>query len=197
MFQLIALNNPKKLDSYKLPSVVIKDENEFEHRGFLLDCCRHFFDVKTIKKYIDLLSLYKMNVLHWHLTEDQGWRIEIDQYPLLNEIGSWREDSSGRYGGYYTKKEIREIIDYASDRHIEVIPEIELPGHSQAAIASYPNLSCTQDTIKVANEWGVFKEIYCAGNEDVFTYLENIFEEITDLFPSEKKFTLEEMRLQN
>ena len=186
LFQLIALNNSSKLDLYNIPSVIIQDENEFKHRGILLDCCRHFFDIKTIKKYIDLLSLYKMNVLHWHLTEDQGWRIEINQYPLLNEIGSWREDSTGQYGGYYTKKEIREIVKYATDRHIEVIPEIELPGHSQAAIASYPNLSCTQDTIKVANEWGVFKEIYCAGNEEVFIFLENIFNEITDLFPSEK-----------
>ena len=152
-----------------------------------MDCCRHFFSVKTIKKYIDLLSLYKMNVLHWHLTEDQGWRIEIDKYPKLNTVGSWREDSTGKYGGFYTKKEIREIVKYAKERYIEVIPEIELPGHSQAAIASYPFLSCEEKQILVANSWGVFKDIYCAGNDSVFIFLEDIFREITELI-SMKEF---------
>ena len=186
LFQLIALNNDSISSSIRLPCLEIKDENSFEHRGFLMDCCRHFFSVKTIKKYIDLLSLYKMNVLHWHLTEDQGWRIEIDKYPKLNTVGSWREDSTGKYGGFYTKKEIREIVKYAKERYIEVIPEIELPGHSQAAIASYPFLSCKGKQILVANSWGVFKDIYCAGNDSVFIFLEDIFREVTELFPNER-----------
>ena len=186
LFQLIALNNDSISSSIRIPCLEIKDENSFDHRGFLMDCCRHFFSVKTIKKYIDLLSLYKMNVLHWHLTEDQGWRIEIDKYPNLNTVGSWREDSTGKYGGFYTKKEIREIVKYAKERYIEVIPEIELPGHSQAAIASYPFLSCEEKQILVANSWGVFKDIYCAGNDSVFIFLEDVFREVTELFPSER-----------
>ena len=186
LFQLIALNNDSISNSIRIPCLEIKDENFFEHRGFLMDCCRHFFSVKTIKKYIDLLSLYKMNVLHWHLTEDQGWRIEIDKYPKLNTVGSWRKDSTGKYGGFYTKKEIREIVKYAKERYIEVIPEIELPGHSQAAIASYPFLSCEEKQILVANSWGVFKDIYCAGNDSVFIFLEDIFREVTELFPNER-----------
>ena len=186
LFQLIVLNYDSISNSIRLPCLEIKDQNTFEHRGFLMDCCRHFFSVKTIKKYIDLLALYKMNVLHWHLTEDQGWRIEIDKYPKLNTVGSWREDSTGKYGGFYTKKEIREIVKYAKERYIEVIPEIELPGHSQAAIASYPFLSCESKQIQVANSWGVFKDIYCAGNDSVFIFLEDIFQEITELFPSNR-----------
>ena len=186
LFQLIALNNDSISSSIKLPCLEIKDKDSFEHRGFLMDCCRHFFSVKTIKKYLDLMSLYKMNVLHWHLTEDQGWRIEIDKYPKLNTVGSWREDSTGKYGGFYTKKEIGEIVKYAKERYIEVIPEVELPGHSQAAIASYPSLSCESKQIKVANTWGVFKDIYCAGNDSVFTFLEDVFDEVTELFPSER-----------
>jgi hexosaminidase len=186
LFQLIVLNNDSISNSIRLPCLEIKDKNSFEHRGFLMDCCRHFFSVKTIKKYIDLLALYKMNVLHWHLTEDQGWRIEIDKYPKLNTVGSWREDSTGKYGGFYTKKEIKEIVKYAKERYIEVIPEIELPGHSQAAIASYPFLSCESKQIQVANSWGVFKDIYCAGNDSVFIFLEDIFQEITELFPSNR-----------
>ena len=127
-----------------------------------------------------------MNVLHWHLTEDQGWRIQIDQFPKLNTVGSYREDSLGAYGGFYTKKEIKEVVEYAKQRHVEVIPEIELPGHCSAAIASYPFLSCQQKPIKVANSWGVFKEIYCAGNDSVFVFLEKIFDEIIPLFPSKR-----------
>ena len=186
LFQLITLNNNNVDQQLTLPCIEIKDKNTFQHRGFLMDCCRHFFSVKTIKKYLDLLSIYKMNVLHWHLTEDQGWRIESGKYPKLNSIGSWRKDSLKKYGGYYTKKEIKEIVKYASDRYIEVIPEIELPGHSQAAIASYPYLSCKDEIINVSNSWGVFKDIYCAGNDSVFTFLENIFQEITEIFPSDR-----------
>ena len=167
-----------------LPICKIKDWPSFKHRGMLIDCCRHFFEKDVIKKYIDLLAYFKMNTLHWHLTEDQGWRIEIEKYPLLTEIGSKRKDSTGIYEGYYTKKDIKEIIDYAAKRHINVIPEIEFPGHSQAAIASYPQLSCTGNPIDVATEWGVFKDIYCAGNDSVYTFMEDVLEEVIELFPS-------------
>jgi hexosaminidase len=175
----------EKRDSWYLPTVSINDSPKFKHRGLLLDCARHFYDKDVVKKYIDLLALYKMNVLHWHLTEDQGWRIEIDKYPKLTEIGAWRTELDGsKYGGFYTKEDIREILTYATERHITVIPEIELPGHSQAAIAAYPHLSCTGNQVDVANDWGVFKEIYCAGNDSVFNFLEDVLTEVMELFPS-------------
>ena len=182
LIQLMELN--KYENDIELPTCKINDSPSFKHRGMLLDCCRHFFDKKVIKKYIDLLAQYKMNKLHWHLTEDQGWRIEIDKYPKLTSIGSQRKDSSGVYGGYYTKEDIKEIVDYAKNKHIEVIPEIEFPGHSQAAIAAYPQLSCTGKPIDVATEWGVFKDIYCAGNDSVFTFMEDVLGEVIELFPS-------------
>ena len=182
LIQLMELN--KYENDIELPTCKINDSPSFKHRGMLLDCCRHFFDKKVIKKYIDLLAQYKMNKLHWHLTEDQGWRIEIDKYPKLTSIGSQRKDSSGVYGGYYTKEDIKEIVDYAKNKHIEVIPEIEFPGHSQAAIAAYPQLSCTGKPIDVATEWGVFKDIYCAGNDSVFTFMEDVLSEVIELFPS-------------
>ncbi|MFM1932235.1 MAG: hypothetical protein RL226_1538, partial [Bacteroidota bacterium] len=127
-----------------------------------------------------------MNVLHWHLTEDQGWRIEIDAYPKLTSVGAWRTEADGsRYGGYYTKEQIRDIVAYAAERHITVIPEIEMPGHSSAAIAAYPWLGCTSDSIEVETEWGVFKDIYCAGNDSTFAFLETVLDEVMELFPSE------------
>ena len=182
--QLAYLNNDSAY--YFLPSVKIDDWAEFEHRGLLLDCSRHFFSKEVVKKYIDLLAFYKMNVLHWHLTEDQAWRIAIDKYPKLTEVGAWRTEMDGSiYGGFYTKEEIKEVVAYAAQRHIDIIPEIELPGHSQAAIAAYPYLSCTGDSISVANDWGVFKDIYCAGNDSVFTFLEDVLSEVMELFPSE------------
>jgi hexosaminidase len=176
----------KKRETWYLPTLKISDMPKFQHRGMLLDCARHFFEKSTIFKYIDLLEFYKMNVLHWHLTEDQGWRIEIDAFPKLTEVGAWRTEADGeRYGGFYTKEDIREIIAYAAERNITIIPEIELPGHAQAAIASYPHLSCTGETVEVANDWGVFKEIYCAGNDSVFAFLETVLTEVIELFPSE------------
>ena len=168
-----------------VPFLVIKDSPKFSHRGLLLDCSRHFFSVETVKKYIDLLAFYKMNVLHWHLTEDQGWRIEIDKYPKLMEVGAWRTEKDGtRYGGFYTKEEIREVVAFAEERGVTVIPEIEMPGHSQAAIASFPWLSCTGEQVEVVNDWGVFKEIYCAGNDSTFMFLEDVLTEVMELFPS-------------
>lgn len=171
---------------WAIPCVTIEDKPRFGWRGQLLDCCRHFFSVDTIKRTIDLLALHKMNRLHWHLTEDQGWRLEIKRYPALTEIGAWRINKDGkRYGGFYTQEEVREIVAYAAARHITVVPEIEMPGHSVAALASYPELGCTGGPYTVANEWGVFEDVYCAGNETVFTFIENVLDEVMMLFPSQ------------
>jgi hexosaminidase len=177
-----------------LPCLQIKDAPRFEWRGMHLDVCRHFFPTNFIKKYIDFLAMYKMNVFHWHLTEDQGWRIAIRKYPKLTEIGSIRNGSmvgpyadhridSVRYGGYYSQEEIKEIVKYAKQRHITVVPEIEMPGHSLAALAAYPELSCTGGPFEVAKEWGVFDDVYCAGNEETFKFLENVLDEVCELFP--------------
>lgn len=169
----------------RLRAVHVQDEPAFRHRGMLLDCCRHFMEPEFVMRYIDLLSYYKMNVLHWHLTEDQGWRIEIDAYPKLTEIGAWRTEADGStYGGFYTKEQIREIVAYATDRHMLVIPEIELPGHCTAAIAAYPYLSCRGEQIPVQHEWGVFQDIYCAGKDSTFIFLETVLGEVMELFPS-------------
>lgn len=177
--------NSEKRSHWYLPGLRISDYPQFKHRGLLLDVCRHFFDKKVLLKYIDALAYYKMNVLHLHLTEDQGWRMPIEKYPLLNEISSWRLDTNGqKYGGFYTKAELKEIVAYAEERHITIIPEIELPGHSQAALAAYPQFSCNGGPIEVVNEWGVFKEIYCAGNDSTFTFLEDVLTEVMEIFPS-------------
>jgi len=174
------------IDDSKLACMSIKDYPKFKWRGMLLDCCRHFIDVDFVKRYIDLLAYHKMNVFHWHLTEDQGWRIEIQQYPKLTEVGAWRTQRDGStYGGFYTQEQIKEVIDYASQRGIIVVPEIELPGHSVAALAAYPEYSCTGGPFDVEKDWGVFKDIYCAGNDSTFGFLENILDEVIDLFPSE------------
>jgi hexosaminidase len=168
-----------------LECIVIDDSPRFQHRGLLLDCCRHFMSKEFVLRYLDLLALHKMNVLHWHLTEDQGWRIEIKKYPELTKTGAWRTEADGsRYGGYYTQEDIKEIVAYAQSLHITIIPEIEMPGHSVAAIAAYPHLSCTGDTIPVETEWGVFKDIYCAGQETTFEFLEDVLDEVCELFPS-------------
>jgi len=163
----------------------IEDKPRYHWRGSLLDCCRHFYTVDFVKKYIDLLAMHKMNVLHWHLTEDQGWRIEIKKYPKLTEVGAWRETpDGGKYGGFYTQKEIREVVKYAAERHVTVVPEIELPGHAVAAIASYPEYSCTGGPFKVETQWGVFPDVYCAGNDKTFAFLEDVLTEVMALFPS-------------
>jgi len=174
-------------NGFFLPKVLLIDRPVFEHRGLLLDCCRHFMEPEFIKKMIDNLALHKMNVLHWHLTEDQGWRIEIDAYPKLTNVGAWRTELDGStHGGFYTKDEIRDIVAYAAARHVEIIPEIELPGHSRAALAAYPWLGCTGDTLPVANKWGVFKDIYCAGNDTTLRFLETVLDEVCELFPSSR-----------
>ena len=181
-----------------LPCVKIVDTPRFPYRGMHLDVGRHFFPVSFIKKYIDLLALHKFNTFHWHLTEDQGWRIEIQQYPKLTEISSTRKETllghyrdqphkfdGIPYGGFYTQDEIREIIQYASDRFITVIPEIEMPGHSVAVLAAYPELACTEGPFEVSTIWGVKEDVYCAGNDKVFEFLENVLTEVIDLFPSQ------------
>jgi hexosaminidase len=178
-----------------LPCLTITDWPRFGWRGMHLDVCRHFFGVEFVKKYIDLLARYKMNSFHWHLTEDQGWRIEIKSHPKLTEVGAWRKGSqvgpysrreydSIPYGGYYTQEEIVEVVEYAKARHINVVPEIELPGHAMAALAAYPHLGCTGGPYEVQKGWGVFEDVFCAGNDSVFALLEDVLIEVMELFPS-------------
>lgn len=170
---------------WMLPAVEIEDVPRFEWRGHLFDVGRHFFDVETVKRSIDLLALHKMNRFHWHLTEDQGWRLAIERYPKLTEIGAWRDDGEGgRYGGYYTREEIREVIDYAARRHIVVVPEIDMPGHTLAALASYPSLGCTGGPYEVATTWGIFEDVLCVGSDATLSFVRNVLDEVTELFPS-------------
>ena len=185
-------------DRWDLPCVKIHDFPRYRYRGMHLDVGRHFFPKAFIKRYIDLLALHKVNTFHWHLTEDQGWRIEIKKYPKLTEIGAYRKETlvghfrdrphkfdGQRYGGFYTQEDIREIIQYAEKRYITIIPEIEMPGHSLAALAAYPELSCTGGPFEVGTLWGVKKDVYCAGNDKVFEFLEDVLTEVIALFPSE------------
>lgn len=172
--------------AWTLPCVTIKDEPRFAYRGIMLDPCRHFIPVENIKKQLDVLALFKINQFHWHLTEDQGWRIEIKKYPKLTEIGSKRVDGEGtEYSGFYTQEQIKEVVTYASERFINVIPEIELPGHALAAISAYPELSCKGDSLSPRIIWGVEEDVYCAGKEETFKFLEDVIAEVVTLFPGE------------
>lgn len=180
-----------------MPGVHIEDFPRFGYRGMHLDIARHFFSLDFIKEYIDILALHNINIFHWHLTDDQGWRIEIEKYPLLTEKGSQRKETLKGFlddhpqefdgipyqGGYFTQDEAREIIAYAADRYIEIIPEIDLPGHMLAALACYPHLGCTGGPYEVATKWGVFEDVLCVGNDSVFIFLEDVLSEIADLFP--------------
>ena len=171
---------------WSVPCVSIKDEPRFKYRGVMLDPCRHFIPVENVKKHLDILALFKINRMHWHLTEDQGWRIEIKKYPKLTEVGSKRIDGEGtEYGGFYTQEEIKEIVEYAADRFITIVPEIELPGHELAAIASYPELSCKGEPITPRVIWGVEDIVMCAGKEETFQFLQDVFDEVAPLFPGE------------
>ena len=183
---------------WAVPSVEIKDMPRFKWRGMHLDVCRHFMPVEFVKKYIDLIAIQKMNRLHLHLTDDQGWRIDIKAYPKLAEISAWRDETLvGHYsdeprkfdgkthGGFYTHNEISEIVAYAEERYVTIVPEIEMPGHSQAALAAYPEISCTGGPFKVSTIWGIRNEVFCAGNETTFEFLENVLEEVLELFPGE------------
>lgn len=183
-----------------IPLCSITDYPRYQWRGSHMDVCRHFFPVSQIKKHLDVMAAYKMNRFHWHLTEDQGWRLEIQKYPLLTEIGAWRVDRNDEdwnyprnpepgekatYGGYYTRAEVQEIVEYAAQRHIEVVPEIEFPGHCCAVLASYPELGCRRDTtysVAVADYWPP-TAIMCAGNDSVLTFLKDVFDEVVDMFP--------------
>ncbi len=170
--------------AWQAPAVSIKDEPRFGYRGVMLDVCRHFIPVEDIKKQIDVMSLFKINRLHWHLTEDQGWRIEIKKYPKLTEIGSKRIDGEGtEYKGYYTQEEIKEVVKYAQDRFITIVPELEMPGHELAAIAAYPELSCKSEAITPRVIWGVEDIVMCPGKEDMFVFLEDVIKEMVELFP--------------
>ncbi len=180
----------------KISSVSIADAPQYNWRGMHLDCSRHFFSKEEIKKYLDLMAMYKFNIFHWHLTDDQGWRIEIKRYPLLTELSSMRKETViGRpkdtgnkfdgkpYGGFYSQEDIKEIVAYAEQRHITIVPEIEMPGHSVAALAAYPQYSCTGGPFEPLTVWGVSNDVYCAGNDSTFTFLENILTEVCALFP--------------
>lgn len=178
-----------------LPAVTINDAPRFSYRGAHFDVSRHFFTVDEVKTYIDMMALHNMNHLHWHITDDQGWRIEIKKHPKLTELGSLRNETvigrnSGEYdgkpyGGYYTQEEAKDIVAYAAERYITVIPEIDLPGHMQAALKVYPNLGCTGGPYEVWTQWGVSEDVLCAGNDDVLTFIDDIFTEIMDIFPSQ------------
>ena len=178
-----------------IPCLELQDEPQFKYRGMHLDVGRHFFSVDFIKKYIDLMARLKMNTFHWHLTEDQGWRIEIKKYPKLQEIAAFRNETlvghynnqphqfdGKKYGGFYTQEQIKEVVAYANTRQVTIIPEIEMPGHSQAAIAAYPALGCTGEQVEVATKWGVFDEVYCP-KESTFKFLEDVIDEVVTLFP--------------
>ncbi len=167
-----------------LPLLEIRDVPAFQWRGMLLDCGRHFMEKEFVKRYIRLLAYHKMNRLHWHLTEDQGWRIEVKKYPKLTEIGAWRTEADGsRYGGFYTQEDIREIVAYAEAHHVTIVPEIDMPGHTKAVLAAYPEFACTEGPFEVANQWGVHKDVLCVGKEEVYEFVENVLEEVTGLFP--------------
>lgn len=171
-----------------IPCVHIEDQPRFRWRGALLDVARHFSPKEFLKRYIDLLAYHKLNVLHLHLTDDQGWRVQIRRYPKLTRIGAWRAETTGdgqRYGGYYTQADLREIVAHAAARHVTIVPEIEMPGHSLAALAAYPELSCSGGPFAVRTTWGIERNVLCAGNEKTFEFIENVLDEILRIFPSE------------
>ena len=185
----------KNADKVELPYAEIFDEPRFEYRGVLLDCGRHYFTVEFIKKFLDVMALHGSNQFHWHLTEDQGWRFEVKAYPSLAPLGSVRAETvigpgnSGvydgtPYGGYYTQEECREVVSYAAERYINVVPEIDLPGHMQSALHVFPHLGCTGGPYPVRTYWGVSREVLCGGNPETLTFLKTVLGELCDVFPS-------------
>ena len=192
--QLLSLDFPQATPGCE--NCYIEDQPKFAYRGLLLDVCRHFFGVETVKKVIDLMARVKLNKLHLHLSDDQGFRMEINRYPLLNQVGSFRSGSEvvrdGKrfvedvpHGGYYTQQQLRDIVAYAASRKIDVIPEIDIPGHAMAMVASYPELCCTGKSAEVRTSWGISKDILCAGNDNVYQFVQNVLDEVCDVFPSE------------
>jgi len=212
MQTLLQLMPTDKSTSFGIPSLTVIDTPRYQYRGMMLDVARHFMPVSVVKRFIDQLALHKMNVMHWHLTEDQGWRIEIKKHPRLTEAGAFRNgtivghhpgerNDNTRHGGYYTQKEIRDVVQYAAQRYITIVPEIEMPGHASAAIAAYPNLSCfpgeptdlgkhpSEESKKMGGKrvqetWGVFRDVFCAGNDSTFALLQDVIDEVVTLFPS-------------
>ncbi|OUJ73208.1 glycoside hydrolase family 20 protein [Hymenobacter crusticola] len=193
---LSQLISPGPAASVQLPGCAISDYPRFAYRGMHLDVSRHMFPVGTLKKWLDVLAFYKINTFHWHLTDDQGWRIEIKKYPRLQSVAAYRNETlighkrelphrfdGQRYGGYYTQEEVKDIVRYATERHITVIPEIEMPGHALAALTAYPELGCTGGPYQTATFWGVFDDVYCAGNDATFTFLTGVLDEVVGLFP--------------
>ena len=182
---------------WNIPCVHIEDQPRFKWRGMMLDVCRHFFTKEEVKTMLDAMALHKLNSFHWHLTDDQAWRIDIKKYPKLTSVGAWREkigfgldpklgtayDKKGRYGGFYTQADIREVVAYAAARHINVVPEIEMPGHACAALMAYPQFSCTGGPFTTDLPGGVFNGIYCAGNDQAFEFVDNVLKEVFELFP--------------
>jgi len=193
LIQLIKKNGK----NLSVPAYEIKDEPRFAYRGMHLDVARHMFSVAAIKKWLNVLAFYKINNFHWHLTDDQGWRIEIKKYPLLQTKSAYRKETlighkrsnphtfdGKRYGGYYTQAEIKDVVKYAAELNINTIPEIEMPGHARAVLAAYPNLGCTGGPYEAATFWGVFDDVFCAGNEETFSFLEGVLDQVITLFPS-------------
>ena len=191
----VAFHAKTKGQGVALDCATIKDKPHFGYRGGMLDVCRHLFSIEQVKSFIDILALHKMNTFHWHLTEDQGWRIEIKKYPQLTNVGATRKETIiGRtnpaeydgkpYGGYFTQEEVRDIVRYAAERYIVVIPEIDMPGHMVAALASYPELGCTKGPYEVRTRWGISKDVLCAGRESTFEFIEGVLDEVVALFPS-------------
>ena len=181
----------KTKGKWSVPCCEIEDEPYQEYRGLMIDCCRYFMPKENILKVIDVMAMHKQNIFHWHLTDDQGWRIEIKKYPKLTEVGAYRSETTGYngpsdntpHGGYYTQEDVKEVVEYARRRYITVVPEIELPGHASAAIAAYPELSCNPDKdYKVATGWGVMKDVFCP-NAATFQFFEDVFTELFELFP--------------
>ena len=197
--QLTSVNifseTPDPSEKFLFPCVRIQDKPRFGYRGMHLDCSRHFFSVEEVKKYLDVMAMYKLNRFHWHLTDDQGWRAEIKKYPKLTEIGAfrngtvikkdWGSNDGIRYGGYYTQEQMKDIVAYAAKLGITVIPEVDLPGHMMGVLAGYPELGCTGGPYEVWTTWGVSDQVLCPGKEDMFTLLEDVFTELMDIFPSE------------
>jgi hexosaminidase len=195
MQTLIQLLPTQRSSSLRIPSVSIQDEPRFAYRGMLLDVGRYFYPVEFVKEYIDFIALHKMNYFHWHLTDDPGWRIEIKKYPNLTNTGAWRSKTNifqfndttagnEHYGGYYTQEEIKDIVQYAKDRYITIIPEIEMPAHSLSALASYPELGCTGGPYEMPDKWASYLDVFCAGNDKTFEFIENVLDEVMALFPS-------------
>ena len=189
--------NPVREFAWTIPCVEISDAPRFVWRGFMLDVSRHFFTPAEVEKVLDLMALYKLNTFHWHLVDDQGWRIQIKQYPKLTSVSAWRDDigfglasdaataydAHGRYGGFYTQKQIRAVVAYAAARHITIVPEIEMPGHSSAELTAYPQFACPNVNIVMPDKGGVFTGVYCAGNDATFDFIKNVLAEVTPLFP--------------